>query len=359
MQALQPIPLAASTQATVNFDGTVSPQPVKGLIVQNQSGFNLTLDGPFGSHVIGPWINDYIPVITVTSKTVTVLPNSSQIAAVPNPQLLVTLVWNTDPTPVGYPAANPMGLSASIQGTIQADITNAVNAAVSGSVGNASGAALLYNNLSISIPGSSSWYSPIMAVGDYSHIGFQVNTGNTATPVNCTINFFTDSAGTQRLILGTLSFEKNSTPDSYVSFPACAPYAQIVIYNRAVTSISGAMLTVQAFQTSFQVTPAALLGSTNLIGTDQDVANGATLTVGPTGNIGGPAVVTYHGTGPYSLQLNRWNSLTWEVAMYYTLAAGQLETPLQLLLPTDDWTMSVINGSGATNHYWLTVTAAI
>lgn len=107
MLALAPVALTANNTSTITFDSSVSAQPVQGLIIQNQSGFNVVLTFPDGSHTLGPWINDFFPVTTVTTKTIQATTNAGQIVNAPNPQLVVTIVWNTDHRPVGYPMANP------------------------------------------------------------------------------------------------------------------------------------------------------------------------------------------------------------------------------------------------------------
>lgn len=112
MQALTPIPLTAGESFTIplNSQAGGSPQAIQGVILNNQSGYTLVTSGSNGTHTIPPWVNDFVPVTSAYTE-LAVTTSADTTGNVGSPDLLVDLVFTSEPTPVGYPTANPLGVA--------------------------------------------------------------------------------------------------------------------------------------------------------------------------------------------------------------------------------------------------------
>lgn len=100
----------------VNGSGGPTPQPVKGAIVRNQSGYDVTINYGSNSITILPGWADYLifnyPINWLTVNV------GALIAASASPYLSVDLVFQSDPDPTGY----PQGVSNNNAGILAASI---------------------------------------------------------------------------------------------------------------------------------------------------------------------------------------------------------------------------------------------
>ena len=325
MLALQPIALAASTMSTILFDDTVSPQPVQGLIIQNQSGFNVTVTAPYGTHTIGPWINDYVPVDPATTKSVTVLPNAYQISFSTNPQLLVTLVWITDPKPVGYPST--------------------------GFIANVSSPAILYQSPSLTLPnGSGLVNSPYIDVSIFESILVMTET---SVATDCTVSLSWSNTGIgpgQQLSQLDNWFKNSSNVNSVVPIHVLAPWVQIFVENSSIGVTSLVSIIVvgvpKGSNTGFITPTSTVLDVQNANFTSGD-------SIYPSIYIPGKYKLWFqcNGTASVGFGIAAWrggetsgsSGASWDylyTGVTSATAAG-VNPPLDIYLPASDWRVSV------------------
>ena len=115
------VDLTAGETATVALNPSPSGNPVKGVILSNQSGYLLTVQASEAAILLPPWFTDYVPV-PPNLNSLQVGVGSSQInGASTTPQLVPTLVWIQDPTPSGYPVGSPLTIQVenTSDGTLQ------------------------------------------------------------------------------------------------------------------------------------------------------------------------------------------------------------------------------------------------
>lgn len=105
---LPAIALSPNAPFKIEFDsstpGLSQPStPVKGVLLENYSGYILTVAGQQGTRSLPPWQGNYFPVAPTGTVSIPFETSGLQSSNNPNPVALPTLVTTGDKEPIGVP----------------------------------------------------------------------------------------------------------------------------------------------------------------------------------------------------------------------------------------------------------------
>lgn len=141
-KALTPIALSNGAVIEIPANGSGDyPQAVRGFIVSNQSGYQLTTIVSSGTISIAPGTADYVP-ITLMTDSLKIVASATQTVPYTSPQIVATAIYESDPPPTGYPSGEAMqvsivggNVSVTFESGTTVDVGNAVTLAADTTVG--------------------------------------------------------------------------------------------------------------------------------------------------------------------------------------------------------------------------------